>query len=281
MSIIQINSETCNGCGTCVAVCPPEALEMKNGCPIVTGGERCIVCGHCAAICPTGSVSSHPDNSLFSVIPIPDNTPPEQKVLLLKRSVRKFKTEKPGDELLKSLIYYGEKAPSSHNFRKREYIVVTDLEKIKEMEQRVAKVYKSLLGFLKPPVLKILSWFSKPTASVMEEFIADFKHLVNKASTGDSPVFRAAPCVVCIIGPKNYDQSKDDCVAAQHYMMLYGHTRGLGSCIIGYAHYAHKPLEKYLGIPKDKRIYAVSIFGYPKYNYKKEIRYPEPPITWK
>jgi pyruvate formate lyase activating enzyme len=42
----------CIGCGTCVAVCPEEAITLgSNG--IVTDDERCTVCGKCAEVCPT------------------------------------------------------------------------------------------------------------------------------------------------------------------------------------------------------------------------------------
>ncbi len=87
--------------------------------------------------------------------------------------------------------------------------------------------------------------------------------------------------MVFILSNKQYDQSRDDCVAAQNYLMLYAKTKGLGSCIIGYAQYAHKKLEKYFNVPSDKRIYAVTILGYPKYKYIRTIHYTPPPITWK
>ena len=115
----------------------------------------------------------------------------------------------------------------------------------------------------------------------MEEFSHDFKNLVRKNTEKKFPVFRGAPCVMLIAAPKNYDQSRDDCVAAQNYMMLYAQSLGIGSCIIGYAQYAHKKLASYLKIPKDKQIFAISIFGYPRLSYKKVIRYGEPSITWK
>ncbi|MCP4156469.1 MAG: hypothetical protein GY757_52635 [bacterium] len=105
--------------------------------------------------------------------------------------------------------------------------------------------------------------------------------MVIKNAAGKSHIFRDAPCVVVIAAPKGYDQSRDDCVAAQNYMMLYGQTESIGSCIIGYAQYAHKKLAKYLGIPKDTQIYAVSIFGKPIYTYKKSLLHKAPIITWK
>ncbi|MCP4146817.1 MAG: hypothetical protein GY757_03610 [bacterium] len=118
-------------------------------------------------------------------------------------------------------------------------------------------------------------------AEEMVEFVIDFKQMVKKNSAGESHIFRDAPCVVVIAAPKGYDQSRDDYVAAQNYMMLYGQTENIGSCIIGYAQYAHKKLAKYLNIQKDTQIYAVTIFGKPVYKYKKSLIHKEPTIAWK
>jgi pyruvate formate lyase activating enzyme len=42
----------CIGCGTCVSVCPADALTLtSNG--IVTDADRCTLCGKCAEVCPT------------------------------------------------------------------------------------------------------------------------------------------------------------------------------------------------------------------------------------
>ncbi len=45
----------CIGCGTCVAVCPKEALSM-DGKGVHIDRERCSGCGTCAEECPSGSM---------------------------------------------------------------------------------------------------------------------------------------------------------------------------------------------------------------------------------
>ena len=55
----QVNSELCNRCGRCVAVCSLDVLEMGESCPAATGSAPCFRCGHCVAVCPSGAIS-HP-----------------------------------------------------------------------------------------------------------------------------------------------------------------------------------------------------------------------------
>ena len=52
-SAIFIPSDQCDFCGTCVAVCPADAIELKESFVCVIE-EKCIRCGDCVAICPLG-----------------------------------------------------------------------------------------------------------------------------------------------------------------------------------------------------------------------------------
>ena len=76
-------------------------------------------------------------------------------------------------------------------------------------------------------------------------------------------------------------QARDDCVIALQYMMLYAEAQGLGSCVIGYAQYAHRSVERVVDLPKGHRVYAAGIFGYPQHKYRREIRYVRAPeVIW-
>lgn len=50
---MQFDSEKCTGCGTCVRVCPSQALSMKDGKPVLDR-TLCTLCGKCENFCPAG-----------------------------------------------------------------------------------------------------------------------------------------------------------------------------------------------------------------------------------
>lgn len=52
-SKININPEICDFCGTCVAVCHVDAIELKES-TIFVNHERCTLCKNCVDICPLG-----------------------------------------------------------------------------------------------------------------------------------------------------------------------------------------------------------------------------------
>lgn len=275
MENIIIDQSKCVNCKKCIAVCSSNVLSFDSEKVEISHPEFCVSCGHCAAICLEDAISSHPDNNRnpFVTKQIPTDISKDHLLFHSKRSVREFKNQILSKDQMEELIKYGEKAPSSENLRKRMYYVITDKNKIVDLERSVVKIYKNLLRILNPLLLTLVSLWNKKTAAELRNLVIDFKRLVDEQKQGLNPVFRDAPCVICIAAPTNSVQSKDDCLAAQQYMMLYGHTCNIGSCIIGYAQYAHKTLEKNLKVPKGYSIFAVTIFGYAKYAYEKEIEY--------
>jgi NAD-dependent dihydropyrimidine dehydrogenase PreA subunit len=53
--VMKIISEKCEGCLSCVDVCPVRAISQKNG-KIVINKNECIGCGCCASSCPNDAI---------------------------------------------------------------------------------------------------------------------------------------------------------------------------------------------------------------------------------
>ena len=52
----KINAETCTGCGTCVDICPVEAIALDND-KAAVDGDSCVDCGTCVDECPVEAIS--------------------------------------------------------------------------------------------------------------------------------------------------------------------------------------------------------------------------------
>ena len=50
---VIIDSERCDFCGTCVAVCSVDAIELKES-VVFVNKEICTLCEFCVDICPLG-----------------------------------------------------------------------------------------------------------------------------------------------------------------------------------------------------------------------------------
>jgi ferredoxin len=54
---ITVDVGLCDGCGTCVELCPTAAIELRDG-KAAVDEENCADCGACEGDCPTGAIQS-------------------------------------------------------------------------------------------------------------------------------------------------------------------------------------------------------------------------------
>ena len=52
---LQIDEKLCDRCGTCISVCPCDALLLTDALTVST--EVCTGCGTCVDICPVRALS--------------------------------------------------------------------------------------------------------------------------------------------------------------------------------------------------------------------------------
>jgi NAD-dependent dihydropyrimidine dehydrogenase PreA subunit len=62
MTIEQIDSTLCSGCGVCVDICPMDVIRMdeKNNIAIIVYSKDCSSCGFCESNCPQDAIYISP-----------------------------------------------------------------------------------------------------------------------------------------------------------------------------------------------------------------------------
>jgi len=284
VSLFAIDQEKCIACGLCAQICIEEVFECneKNKLPRIVDEAKCIRCGHCAAICPAEALK-HNDMNMQNFIPVENlSIEPEQmeRFLGAKRSVRHYRNKKVGKEVVAQLLRVAQLAPSDNNRQEREFIVVTNPHVIAELEKATVDYYRKLLALMNPVMRKISYVFMPHAIRELEKVIPDFQGLLRRSQKGEPAVFRGAPCIIFIHALKGNVMAKDNCLAAQHYMMLQVQAMGLGTCIIGYATAAASSLANILNVPKKNQIISAITLGYPFYNFKRTVDRKEKDIMW-
>ncbi len=51
---LEIDKAVCDQCGTCISVCPLDALELTT--ELRVDVAKCIVCRNCKKVCPVGAL---------------------------------------------------------------------------------------------------------------------------------------------------------------------------------------------------------------------------------
>ena len=75
----EIETERCTGCGTCIDLCPMDAIQLNETSSI--DRERCIGCGVCVPKCPSEAITlKNKENTIF---------PPENSNDLLMKIIKK------------------------------------------------------------------------------------------------------------------------------------------------------------------------------------------------
>ena len=58
--LVEVDSEKCFSCGSCVALCPVEAISLDNDCTVQFDKEKCVgsTCSICVDACPARAIKS-------------------------------------------------------------------------------------------------------------------------------------------------------------------------------------------------------------------------------
>jgi len=57
MVAIEINKETCVGCGECADICPAHVYKLVDSKSEPVNMDACIECCSCVEVCPTNSIN--------------------------------------------------------------------------------------------------------------------------------------------------------------------------------------------------------------------------------
>ena len=171
-----------------------------------------------------------------------------------RRSIRKYKSRRLADNKVRQIIEAGRYAPSSHNSQPWRFIVITDKKEIKRLSHKIKSWFRARI---------LLASAVAPFYKKLRKLIASSKKRID---TDKDLFFYGAPCLVLICAKPGRFADQDCALAAQN-MMLEAYSLGIGSCWIGFADVVLNTKKKVmddLKVPKDMKIMASLVFGYPK-----------------
>lgn len=162
-----------------------------------------------------------------------------EKVIMERRSVRKYKDKQVPEKLVRRILEAGRFAPSAGNSQPWTFVVIRDKKIIDDMEkavQRRCKLFKFLLDWQDGPLGR-LAWFN---SRLFIRLLPNMLHPIpfgalRLVADGKLKVWHGAPTVIIILQDKRGvgHPSNDIHICGQN-MILAAHSLGLGTCWVGF-----------------------------------------------
>jgi nitroreductase len=157
---------------------------------------------------------------------------PLMKLILARRSVRKYADTPVPRGIIMECIEAARHAPSAHNTQPCRYVVLTERRRI---EKFCDSAFRGVYGFN--------DWVRRAPAVIVITAKLDF--VANRLGA----FIQGTPYYLL-----------DGAVAGEH-IVLRAQELGLGTCWLGW--YGEKQVKKLLGVPRSYRVVACISMGYP------------------
>lgn len=262
---IKINAELCVGCGECEKECPVHIIKVSDG--KAHAEDSCIKCGHCYAVCPQNAIEWE-DGEKAST--------PFSNFLYARRSVRKYKDKKIGEEMLKNIVSASCAYPSATNQKCICVTAIEDEELLKEIRQDVIESVKRKFRLLDN---KYINMAAKKVLGSFYKKAMRYKKLFEGMDEEHDELTFSAPCLVFVHGNKKKICIDEDAHYVAYNMVLCAMEQGIGSCFMGFIRgFMSKKMKSRLGIPDEHKIYSAFILGYPDVSFRRNV--PQPKIDF-
>ncbi len=265
---LSVDPAQCTLCEACIATCPTEMVRRKAD-RIKIGRVACIECGHCIAVCPVGAISDE------DARPLPPVAGPQvpfgalRSLVEGRRTVRDFRPDPVEPALLEELLDLARWTPTAANCQPQEYVVLTSPEARTELRGRIEAHYREFAEILadrEHREERVRALGLTPAEALHPHVLAAVPAFVKAVDAGRDRLFFGATAVVVIHAARGEVMPEAACSYAAMLLALAAETRGLGSCITGYASDALRALPEtsaWLGIPEGNEVHAVVALGHP------------------
>lgn len=304
LGVIKVDKELCTNCGLCIENCPFGCWERDDeDYPVMKADAVCFSCYNCQVACEFDAVSivesyhvsdgfwataPHPLPARMPIEPMDEDGNPTQfndmeRAIHERRSVRNF-TDKPVPEtLIRRVLEAGRFAPSAGNSQPWKFIVITDKEIIRQMDEAVQSSITMVYNMYKDDeqVKALAAGVDPNRPGGFDPRIAQggFRAISN----GELPASLGAPVIIILamddraIGGPELQAG----ICGQN-MNLVANTLGIKACWNGFIASAANasPLKEKLGIEPPFSVTTGFSIGYPKFKQEGMVPREFRPVTW-
>jgi len=301
MGVMRADPDKCTSCGLCLQNCPFKCWVMdENEVPKMKEEYACFSCFNCMVACPVDAISIvetyHVDEGFFDYGYYPFKMPLEpqdaegkpaewtevEKTVLERRSVRNFKDDPVPESLIRRVLEAGRFAPSAGNHQPWKFVVVTDKDFIRELEEAAHGIVNMMHSAYHNDamVMGLVQMLGDPMPVGI--FDPRVQGGVGCVARKELPSYLNPPAVIFLA--TNDKAAAPDLQAGicGQNMNLAAQALGLGFCWSGFGSMVENipELKAKLGFEAPWRIATTIALGYPKFKQKGVVPREFRPVTW-
>lgn len=170
---------------------------------------------------------------------------PVERVILERRSVRKYKDKQVPENLVRRILEAGRFAPSAGNTQPWKFIVIRDKDLIDRMERDIRWFCRVMAALIYPedsPLGRRIPWFlSQLLIRLKPNELAPMPYsAIVGIAKGILKAFHGAPTLIFILKDRRgASRPEVDVGCCGQNIVLAAHSLGLGTCWVGFV----KPLD--------------------------------------
>ncbi len=278
---ININPETCIGCGLCASVCSKKILKMNHKrVEVVEYADwSCCQCGLCMSICPTRSILIEGLN-YNDFVTLPENEVSFtnlEKMLSSRRSIRSFRDRGIEREVLNKVIIASAMSPIGALPINVQVMILDEKKHLDELYRDTVRCWNKMMQSMKNPIYRIISRRiagANQYHALTHHALPSARICCENANNGKNVFTFNAPAVMIFHGSKLSVCVVENCWLAASYATIAAHSLGLGSIFSGMIPpivNMNKEVKRKLGIPDENNIYSCLLLGYPAVEFKRKI----------
>jgi nitroreductase len=266
----------------CVRECVSGIWRNVNGVPTPVETELCNRCSHCIAVCPKNAIV-HEGLDAAQLLPVKKmKLDPDvyRDIVLSRRSIRQYKDRAVPRELIRQVLDLARYSPTASNDQNVGFIAVTDRALMQEIAGGIFGFADRLAGRLETAPGRL---FMKATGLAKNRYIRRMDYAREMVAGGRDIILHNAPVLILVHGPAKGGFVCDNCSIAATNIINYAHALGLGTCYIGFMTLAlrfSKKLRKKLGVREGRKVYASLVMGYPAYSHPSTVSRKKTDVTW-
>ncbi|MFX1504124.1 MAG: nitroreductase family protein [Promethearchaeota archaeon] len=289
-SKIEVDLTICIKCEACVRECPLRLYYIRENKLVMRRltDIACMECGHCLAVCPVDAIKlkNFPIENIVEITEEFDVPTYDMflNLIKLRRSVRQFKQQPIPEDIWNKLIEAGRLAPTGHNDQLIHFTIVRNQELLEKFSNEITRGFKEL-SVLYEDLKKrsqVKSIVPKEFRELVKGVLQGFKDTLKGIERGEE-FWRWRGEIIIIHALKKTSSLAQDCSLAASNIMLAAETLGLGTCSLGLATAAINLFESVANIvnlPKTHvAAYSLAV-GFPKVKYFRIPARQSAKVTW-